>query len=101
MNRFFGIPITVKIFGGMIMALAVPTLVLGMYWAPVYDFIDGSLSRAGALTMTDDEPKADESTAKAQTAAEIDRPSVLTKTGAKPAAKPNATPKPAVNPLPQ
>ncbi len=32
------------IFGATSVALAVPTLVLGIYWAPVYDFVSRSLS---------------------------------------------------------
>ena len=40
-------PTTVrKLFGAASVALAVPTLVLGVYWAPVYDFV------ARSLTMT-------------------------------------------------
>jgi len=33
-----------KLFGATSVALAVPTLVLGVYWAPVYDFVAQSLS---------------------------------------------------------
>src|SRR6185503_3850355 len=37
-------PINVrKLFGATSFALAVPTLVLGIYWAPVYDFVSRSL----------------------------------------------------------
>ena len=32
-----------KLFGAVTVALAVPTLVLGVYWAPVYDFLAASL----------------------------------------------------------
>jgi NADH-quinone oxidoreductase subunit N len=32
------------LFGATGVALAVPTLVLGVYWAPVYDFVASSLS---------------------------------------------------------
>lgn len=32
-----------KLFGVMTVALAIPTLVLGVYWAPVYDFVAASL----------------------------------------------------------
>jgi NADH-quinone oxidoreductase subunit N len=32
------------IYGATTVALAVPTLVLGLYWAPVYDFVASSLS---------------------------------------------------------
>jgi NADH-quinone oxidoreductase subunit N len=32
-----------RAFGAVSVALAVPTLVLGIYWAPVYDFVAGSL----------------------------------------------------------
>ena len=32
------------IFGATSVALAVPTIVLGLYWAPVYDFVASSLS---------------------------------------------------------
>ena len=31
------------IFGATSVALAIPTLVLGLYWAPVYDFVASSL----------------------------------------------------------
>jgi NADH-quinone oxidoreductase subunit N len=31
------------IFGATTFALAIPTLVLGIYWAPVYDFVSSSL----------------------------------------------------------
>ncbi len=34
-----------RIFGVTSFALAIPTLVLGVYWAPVYDFVARSLSR--------------------------------------------------------
>ena len=38
-------PITVRrLFGATSIALAVPTLALGIYWAPVYDFVARSLS---------------------------------------------------------
>jgi NADH-quinone oxidoreductase subunit N len=38
-------PTTVRpLFGATSVALAVPTLVLGIYWAPVYDFVARSLS---------------------------------------------------------
>ena len=33
-----------KLFGATSVALAVPTLVLGVYWAPVYDFVAQSLT---------------------------------------------------------
>ena len=33
-----------KLFGATSVALAVPTLVLGIYWAPVYDFVARSLT---------------------------------------------------------
>jgi NADH-quinone oxidoreductase subunit N len=33
-----------KIFGATSVALAIPTLVLGIYWAPLYDFVARSLS---------------------------------------------------------
>jgi NADH-quinone oxidoreductase subunit N len=35
-----------KLFGAASIALAVPTLVLGIYWAPVYDFVARSLTMA-------------------------------------------------------
>jgi NADH-quinone oxidoreductase subunit N len=40
-----GAPTLVRpLFGAASVALAVPTLVLGIYWAPVYDFVARSLS---------------------------------------------------------
>ena len=33
-----------KLFGTLSVVLAVPTLVLGVYWAPVYDFVERSIS---------------------------------------------------------
>jgi NADH-quinone oxidoreductase subunit N len=33
-----------KLFGTVSVVLAVPTLVLGVYWAPVYDFVERSIS---------------------------------------------------------
>jgi NADH-quinone oxidoreductase subunit N len=33
-----------KVFRATSVALAVPTLLLGIYWAPVYDFVDSSLA---------------------------------------------------------
>ncbi|MFT3773603.1 MAG: NADH-quinone oxidoreductase subunit N [Minicystis sp.] len=33
-----------KLFGATSAALAIPVIVLGVYWAPVYDFVAGSLS---------------------------------------------------------
>ncbi len=33
-----------KLFGTLSVVLAVPTLVLGIYWAPVYDFVERSIS---------------------------------------------------------
>ena len=36
-------------FGATTVALTVPVIVLGMYWAPVYDFVD-PVARHGALT---------------------------------------------------
>ena len=33
-----------KLFGTISLVLAVPTLVLGIYWAPVYDFVERSIS---------------------------------------------------------
>jgi len=33
-----------KVFGATTVVLAVPTLLLGIYWAPLYDFVEGSLS---------------------------------------------------------
>jgi NADH-quinone oxidoreductase subunit N len=33
-----------KLFGTLSVVLAVPTLVLGVYWAPVYDFVEKSIS---------------------------------------------------------
>jgi NADH-quinone oxidoreductase subunit N len=33
-----------KLFGATGVALAIPTLVLGVYWAPVYDFVSSSLA---------------------------------------------------------
>ena len=33
-----------RIFGATTCVLAVPTLVLGVYWAPVYDFVSRSLA---------------------------------------------------------
>ncbi len=33
-----------KLFGATSVALAIPTLVLGIYWAPVYDFVSSSLA---------------------------------------------------------
>jgi NADH-quinone oxidoreductase subunit N len=33
-----------KIFGATSVALAVPTLVIGVYWGPVYDFVARSLA---------------------------------------------------------
>jgi NADH-quinone oxidoreductase subunit N len=32
-----------QLFGAVSVALAVPTLVIGVYWAPVYDFVASSL----------------------------------------------------------
>ena len=38
-------PTTVRpLFGTTTVALAVPTLVLGIYWAPLYDFVARSLT---------------------------------------------------------
>ena len=38
-------PVTMRpLFGATSVVLAVPTLVLGIYWAPVYDFVARSLS---------------------------------------------------------
>jgi NADH-quinone oxidoreductase subunit N len=33
-----------KLFGATSVALAVPTLLIGIYWAPVYDFVARSLT---------------------------------------------------------
>lgn len=33
-----------KLFGATTVALAIPTLILGLYWAPLYDFVNRSLS---------------------------------------------------------
>ncbi len=33
-----------RVFGATSVALAVPTIVLGIYWAPVYDFVESSLA---------------------------------------------------------
>jgi NADH-quinone oxidoreductase subunit N len=42
-----GEPASVRpLFGATSVALAVPTLILGIYWAPVYDFVARSLSMA-------------------------------------------------------
>ncbi len=38
-------PVTMRpLFGATSVVLAVPTLVLGVYWAPLYDFVARSLS---------------------------------------------------------
>jgi NADH-quinone oxidoreductase subunit N len=37
-----------KVFGATGVALAVPTLVLGVYWGPVYDFVARSLVMVGS-----------------------------------------------------
>jgi NADH-quinone oxidoreductase subunit N len=33
-----------RLFGAASIALAVPTLILGVYWGPVYDFVARSLT---------------------------------------------------------
>jgi len=32
-----------QLFGAVSVALAIPTLIIGVYWAPVYDFVASSL----------------------------------------------------------
>jgi NADH-quinone oxidoreductase subunit N len=40
-----------KVFGATGVVLAVPTLVLGIYWAPVYDFVERSLNEKNTPGM--------------------------------------------------
>ena len=35
-----------RAFGATTLVLALPTLVLGIYWSPVYDFVTSSLTMA-------------------------------------------------------